>query len=280
MSITPRDITAFKAGSWASLPIDYVIENYGIPYAKKHFGKKAFYSKLSKMPSSRRLTLAPTSGSKYRMPSSVRVQRRPDVLVGMVDHKVATSQLNVTSLTAHNTQDTQLYNLNQGTQMGQRIARMVRASHVEVNAYARNLNNSNILYLRMVCLLDKKPQIGTTNTNLFRAKGDSNDPIDFGIGTSMDTIRSPINTDRFQVLSDRFYRLPANVTANNGLQSKVIKYKFNVKRNLNYLAETTASAVDKVNPNIHFKYWIEKEDGSAGTSLADISCDIYQYFTG
>lgn len=40
---------AFKAGSWSSLPIDYVIEKYGIPYAKKKFGPKAFYAHLNKM---------------------------------------------------------------------------------------------------------------------------------------------------------------------------------------------------------------------------------------
>lgn len=280
MNITPRDITAFKAGSWASLPIDYVIENYGIPYAKKHFGKKAFYKKLSKMPNRRRLSIATPSRAKYRMPSSVLVQKTPSVLVGMVDKKVATTQLNAASLATHNTQDTQFFNLNQGTQMGQRVGRMIRASYVEVNGYARNLNNTNIIYLRMVCLLDKKAQIGPTNTNLFRPKSDDNDPIDFGVSTTMDTIRNPINTDRYQVLSDRFFRLPANITSNNGQQTRIIKYKINVNRNINYLTDTTVSPVDKVNPNIFFKYWIEKEDGSAGTSMADVSLDFYQHFTG
>ena len=47
--LTKREALAFKVGGWASLPIDFVIENYGIPFAKKHFGEKAFYAHIKKM---------------------------------------------------------------------------------------------------------------------------------------------------------------------------------------------------------------------------------------
>lgn len=286
MEITPRDIAAFKAGSWASLPIDYLIEKYGVPYVKKKLGPKAFYTYIEKMPyQPRRLTRTVTPKrlftSKHKSPSSLQVINRPTkMLVGIVDKKVATSQLNATSLSAHNTQDSLLYNLNQGVEMGQRVGRTVSASHVQVNGYARNLNNTNTLYLRMVCLIDKKPQIGATNTHLFKAKSDDNQPIDFGIGTSMDTVRNPINTDRYTVVSDRRFKLSPNLANNMGNNGRVIKYTMKFNRVINYLTETTGTAVDKVSPNIWFKYWIEKDDGTAGTSQADVALDFYQYFSG
>lgn len=46
-NVTKRETLAFKAGGWASLPIDYAIEKYAVPYAKRHYGKKAFYRKIS-----------------------------------------------------------------------------------------------------------------------------------------------------------------------------------------------------------------------------------------
>lgn len=265
------------------MPIDYVIENYGIPFAKKHFGPKAFYTHIERMP--RRLTkVTPKrlfTPSKHRPTSGTYIIKKPTkTLVGVVDRKVATSQLNASSLAAHNTQDIQLYNLNQGVEMGQRVGRVCVASHIQVNGYARNLNNTNTLYLRCVCVIDKKPQVGPTNTNLFKAKSDDNVPIDFGVSTSMDTVRNPLNTDRFTIVSDRRFKLAPNLASNMGDNGVVFKYKMNINRKIEYLGETVLTGVDKINPNIWFKYWIEKDDGTAGTSQADVAVDFYQYFSG
>ncbi len=42
---TAREIAAFKAGSWAAVPIDYALENKVIPYIEKHVTKKAIIQK-------------------------------------------------------------------------------------------------------------------------------------------------------------------------------------------------------------------------------------------
>lgn len=295
-SLTKREALAFKAGGWASIPVDYAVENYAIPAAKKLNEKteKKFYSHISKFgksKSGRRLTkkampLKRTYHIAGAEAESIAKRLRSDqkerlaMFNGIIDKKVATSQLNASSLSAHNTQDTQLFNLNQGTQMGQRVGRIVTASKVDVNCYARNLNNTNTLYLRVLVMCDKKPQVGTTNTKLFNAKGDSNDPIDFGLGATMDSIRNPINSNRFTVYSDRRFKLAPNLADNQGDNSSVFKYSIKLKRKIEYLASTVPSSVDRVNPNIILKYWIEKDDGSAGTSLCDVAMDIYQHFIG
>lgn len=46
-TITKREAIAFKAGGWASIPLDYAIEKYAIPYIKENFNETAFYRKIN-----------------------------------------------------------------------------------------------------------------------------------------------------------------------------------------------------------------------------------------
>lgn len=46
--ITKREALAFKAGGWASIPVDYIAEKYAIPYIKENFNETAFYNKINK----------------------------------------------------------------------------------------------------------------------------------------------------------------------------------------------------------------------------------------
>lgn len=46
-NLSKREVLAFKVGGWSSLPIDYAIENYALPYAEKNFSEKGFYNKIS-----------------------------------------------------------------------------------------------------------------------------------------------------------------------------------------------------------------------------------------
>lgn len=285
--LTKREILAFKAGSYSSLPLDWVIENYGIPAAKvlAKKGEDSFYRYISKMPRSRNLSrYTPAkkyTTSKYRASTSIPASvTRSSLMVGIVDRKVATTSLNSSSLTSHVLTATQLYNVAQGTLMGERVGREIRASTVSINAFARNLSNTKTLYLRMLCLQDKKPQVGGVAQNLFKSRTNENLPIDFGVTNSMDTIRSPINKDRFMVLSDRKFRLSPNLAENAGANGRIIKYTVPINKRFNYLTETTISAVEKINPNVFFIYWIETDDSSALASAANVACDIYQYFTG
>jgi len=279
-----REVLAFKAGTWAGLPLNYLIEKYGIPYVKQRLGERAFYKKINSMPS-RRLTAHKAAGTtsylKHKKSSSVYAPKyKKNYMIGVPELKTHTTQLNSGSLTTHNTQDALLYNMNQGVEAGQRIAKEIQARRINFNLFARNLGNANSIYLRVLVIADKKAQIGATNTNLFRSKGEAYEPIDFGVSSSMDTIRNPINLDRYTVYSDRKFKLAANIAGNNGDQNAIIKYSVNINRKIRYLADTVGVSSDKVTPNIWVKYWIERDDGAAVASQGNVSMDIYQEFLG
>jgi hypothetical protein len=281
--LTKREIAAFKAGSWSSIPVDWIVENYGIPFAKEKLGPEAFYSHINKMGSRRLTKYQPAKkygAKKYRVANHVAttVMRSP-VLLGMVDRKVHASGISGTGIAAHSIQSTQLYNVAQGVNMGDRIGRQIRALTVHVNGYFRNLSNTKTCFLRVLCVQDKKPQLGGLNVNLFVPFSNANNPQDFGAAPNHDTVRLPINTDRYMVLSDRLHKLAPNTADNGGANGKVVKYTIKVNKNLNYLNDGS-SASDSINPNIHMLYWAETEDSSTLTPFFNGALDMFEHFTG
>ena len=225
MPITSRDVAAFKAGTWASLPIDYALENYAIPYAKKNFNERAFYNKLNKMgraPRRRYLTSAlvsqdpmegielPTkrSGSDlYRAAKRAKYARKSSA-AGSGETKTAFDDIAKSTQDVGNLRVETLFDINQGTSNGDRLGSKIYAKYIDVRGFIRNLNTSTGNNARILIVQDNKPQIGPVGTNLFAPKSDANDPTDYTTGGDLTQIVDPINTNRFRVLSDRRYKLP------------------------------------------------------------------------
>lgn len=143
-SVTKREALAFKAGGWASLPMEYVGEKYVLPYVQRRFGEKAFYNKISQFGSTSQQTPRVTTAGKmaakrkYTGDSAInkrlkRVERIANANRGEMKMATWTSSGTVTQGT-QNVLD--LTSLIQGVGDDQRVGNRIKVWRIEVRGYA------------------------------------------------------------------------------------------------------------------------------------------------
>lgn len=294
--LTKREILAFKAGGWASIPMDYVIENYGIPYAKKHFGEKAFYAHISKMPKRKRggrrrrkLTAEPMLISQESLkragPELLRAAKRakysPTMVRSIPEKKCFYQEIPQNLQSVGVLRVDQLLTVPQGAESGQRIGQKIRAHYIDVRGWLRNESTSLGQTVRIVFVQDNKPQLGTLTTNLFQTESSDNDPVNF-VGTGdLSQVTKKINTSRFRVISDRRFKLAPRVTSNDTKTYVNLNYKVNINRNIDYLTDLGLETdVNRITPNIYCLVFFELESSTTGANLLDKHIQFYQYFSG
>lgn len=290
--LSKREILAFKAGGWASLPIDYVIENYGIPFAKKHFGKKAFYSHISQMPSSRRRTMMqPMIVSQesrkrsgvplYSLAKRAKYGRPGKKHPGDSELKCHYEEISISTQSVGTLRTQQLYQVTQGAEIGERIGSRIRAHYVDVRGYIRNLSTSLGQTCRILFVQDNKPQLGAHTTNLWQFEGTDNDPVDYATGGDLAQVGKKVNTSRYRVISDRKFKLAPLVTSNDSQTYVNLNYRVNINRHIEYLTDVgLETAVNRINPNIFCFVFFELESSTTGANLLQRDIQLYEYFSG
>lgn len=291
--LTKREILAFKAGGWASLPIDYAVENYVIPYAKKKFSEKAFYAHISKMPSNRKgrryLTSQPMVISQESLKRGggelLRVAKRAKYahknMVGNTEKKCIFQEISPSLQSIGTLRTEQLYDTNQGAAFGERLGSKIRAHYIDVRGYLRNESTSLGGAVRILFLQDNKPQLGAHTTNLFQAEGSDNDPVNFAAGGDLAQVTKKINTSRYRVISDRRFKLAPRVSANETGTFVNLSYRVSINRNIEYLTDVgLESNVNRINPNLFCLVFYELESSSTGANLLSRDIQLYQYFSG
>lgn len=286
--LTKREALAFKAGGWASIPIDYVIENYGIPYAKKHFSPEAFYSHISELGNrkmqpmiisqdSRKRSGLPLYAMKRKKPKyNRRSQRIPVGEMKCHFEEISTSTQSVGALRTE-----QLYVITQGAEVGERIGSKIRAHHIDVRGYIRNLSTSLGQTCRILIVQDNKPQLGAYTTNLWQYEGSDNDPVDFSTGGDLAQVGKKVNTSRYRVISDRRFKLAPLVTSNDTSTYVNLKYRVTVNRNIEYLTDAGFETdINRITPNILAFVFFELESSTTGANLLQRDIQFYEYFTG
>lgn len=303
-NLTKREILAFKAGGWASLPMDYALENYVLPYAKKKISEKKFYSHISKMPrkykpysknakmrrflTSEPMVISqedPTTESLKRsgielLRAHKRAKYSKNSVMGISPEikccfqEISTSTQNVGVMRVE-----QLYNVNQGAERGERIGQKIRAHYIDVRGFLYNQSTSLSTVTRILFVQDKKPQLGATTTNLFQAEGSDNIPVDYGTGGDLAQVTKKINLSRYRVLSDRRFKL--NPFGNHNSKVLNLNYRVQINRNIDYLSDATLKTdTEKISPNIFCLLFFEVESGTTGVNLLKRDIQLYQYFSG
>lgn len=295
--LTKREALAFKAGGWASIPADYVIENYGIPYAKKHLGPKSFYKHINKMgrsPRRRYLTAATVSQDPmegvvishkragtdlYRATKRAKYARKA-AGAGSQETKTAFDDIAVSTQSVGVLRNITLFDINQGTSNGDRLGSKIYAKYIDVRGYIRNLNTSTTNNARLLIVQDNKPQLGNLTSNLFAPRSDSNDPSDYTTGGDLTQITDPINHNRFRVLSDKKLKMAPLVSSNEGKSQVLLDYRVKVDRYIEYLTDTELDLANKIKPIFYAMIFCELENGSVGSAVMSRHIQFYMHFCG
>lgn len=302
--LTKREILAFKAGSWSSLPIDFVIENYGIPFAKKHFGEKAFYMRIKNKPkryggrrrTRRRLMDDPMIISQTESETPVRaVARSVGTQTPLSKHRKIRPSGHYSTMEERKThfldatnllldvgtmESQQLYNLPQGVKLGDRIGARVRAHSIRINGSIRNRITSIPVCLRVLIVHDKRPQLGDVKQNFFQSKTTANEPHNYVTTGDYTQVIEPVNSNRYRVLSDRRFKLAPTTSANLGKENALINYHVKVNRFFKYLTESTLSDTEKICPNMYILYFVENQTSTTGVGTCEVKLNVYETFTG
>lgn len=293
--LTKREILAFKAGGWASLPIDYVGEKYVIPYAKEKLSEKNFYAHISKMPrkrskrSRRKLTAEPMLISQESLkragPELLRAFKRARYNKKMkgygMEKKCFFQEISPSTQDVGTLRTEQLFEVPQGAEYGERIGHKITAHHIDVRGYIRNLSTSLGQTVRILFVQDNKPQLGSHTVNIWQAEGSDNDPVNFVSTGDLAQTTKKVNPSRYRVISDKRFKLAPLVTTNDTKTYINLNYRVNINRNVDYLTDIgLETSVNRIHPNLFMFIFFELESGVPGTAILSRDIQLYQYFSG
>lgn len=161
-NITKREALAFKAGGWASLPIDYVFERYALPYARKNFSEKGFYNKISQFGSTSSRTLArdriafsgkfrrnkmPAKRSYYNNNNAVNKRlRRVEAMARANRPEMKTITWSSVGTVVNGTQNVlDITSIAQGTGVNERVGQHIKVWRIEIRGSSFNSLDHYIL---------------------------------------------------------------------------------------------------------------------------------------
>lgn len=146
-NVTKREALAFKAGGWASLPIDYALEKYALPFVKKNFSEKGFYGHISQFGKSggKKIATAQIKETRKRKMSTKRKYSKNDYVIQKRLRRVeamAKSEMKTITWTSSGTvtQGTQnlldLTSMAQGVAVNERVGDQIKVWRIEIRGYA------------------------------------------------------------------------------------------------------------------------------------------------
>lgn len=286
--VTARELAAFKVGAWSSLPVDYILTEYGLPFIKRKLIQLQQYIQRR----GRRLMRTRSSSRKSRPKhggGSLPLKKRkvgyyppPTALSYLFEKKIEYQARSYAELQPSTPVTYQLGStLGQGVTRGDRIGSEICLIGYQVKMQINNIATIALdkYYLRCLVLQTDRPgQVVTTN--LFRAEADTNTPVDFDTSGDSLQIIKPINRNIHRVLFDRKFEILPNTSNSLGKHHRLLEFYVDLK-NQKCTFNTEGTAATRILPNITFMYFLEVEDNVGTVTGPPLVSDMrWLYFSG